>query len=276
MDPMTASALATAAINIGSNIFGNRSKKRAAQQQYQYQLGLQHDAQNFAKWQMANAHQMEVQDLQNAGLNPVLSANNGATAGVTEGSASMANPETPNMMEAINSALNWEQNKAQIKNLEANTHKQESETAKTSTEKEILDIQKEYVKPSTEALINLQNAQSAREKAQKLLTFEQTVLTQAQAFKQKLENDMLHMDKAKRQAFYKQEVELYKAELKRDLTSAGFDSNTTYQAIDRAFATVGKVFSGSVNHSYGKHSSTSNVNVHNTDYNPTRATKIGF
>ena len=67
----------------------------SAKQQLKNQLRLQHDAQDFAKWQMQNAHQLEVQDLQNAGLNPILSANAGASAGVTEGTASTGQGSDP-------------------------------------------------------------------------------------------------------------------------------------------------------------------------------------
>lgn len=35
----------------------------------------------FTKWQMSNQHTLEVQDLKNAGLNPILSANSGAGYG---------------------------------------------------------------------------------------------------------------------------------------------------------------------------------------------------
>ena len=38
----------------------------SARKQYEYNKKLQNDAQEFAKWQMGNAHQMEMEDLEKA------------------------------------------------------------------------------------------------------------------------------------------------------------------------------------------------------------------
>lgn len=91
--------------NFLNDITGTSS---SARQQKKAQLELQHDAQNFAKWQMGNAHQMEVQDLQNAGLNPVLSSDgNGASAGVSAGNASTGTGTDPiNMIMGIIQTMN--------------------------------------------------------------------------------------------------------------------------------------------------------------------------
>lgn len=67
---------------IGGAINAASGQYQSARQQYRYNQALQQNAQDFAKWQMANSHQMEVADLEAAGLNPVLSANSGASAGV--------------------------------------------------------------------------------------------------------------------------------------------------------------------------------------------------
>lgn len=119
----------------------------SAKQQYKQQLALQHDAQDFSKWQMANAHQMEVQDLQKAGLNPILSANAGASAGVTEGGTTGGTPSADPiaMAGAIVSMINSTKKtkadiknetnltNAQVKNLGATTKNIDANTTKTTT-----------------------------------------------------------------------------------------------------------------------------------------------
>lgn len=90
---------------IGNALNNITGASGSARQQFNNNMELQHDAQNFAKWQMANAHQMEVQDLQNAGLNPVLSANGGASAGVSANSTGSGTP-SGNPIEMIGSIFN--------------------------------------------------------------------------------------------------------------------------------------------------------------------------
>lgn len=136
--------------NILNDVLGVTS---ANKQQAGYNMKLQKDAQAYSTWQMQNAHQMETQDLINAGINPVLSANGGASAGVSAGStgAGGGGAGDPISMIAtlINTANNSAKTDADIKNSTARTQAEINKLLKDAgyTQKQIEYYNKHGVFP---------------------------------------------------------------------------------------------------------------------------------
>lgn len=116
----------------------------ANKQQASSNMAMQKDAQAYSTWQMQNAHQMETQDLINAGINPILSANGGASAGVSAGSTGAGGGSIdPISMIAtlINTANNSAKTDADIKN---STNKTEAEVNKLLKDAGYTEKQIEY------------------------------------------------------------------------------------------------------------------------------------
>ena len=222
---------------IGNAINDITGVTSSAKAQKNNQLELQHDAQNFAKWQMNNAHQAEVNDLQKAGLNPVLSAGgSGASAGVTEGSASVGTGMDPfSMINSIVGAMNSakqtdamvEKTDAEIKNLDANT-------GKTKTEREILEIQKQFEPIYKKSLIELNNADSNLKRQQALHEIENTAIAG-------FEKLNAGMDTRKRTFNLDKEIEVYTAELQAQLLSLGYENSTVGKVINNVVGNLSKL-----------------------------------
>lgn len=89
----------------------------------------------FQQYMASNAHQLQVQDMRAAGLNPILSATGGSGAKASGGSnVGVQNP----VKDAINSALTAKLNKEQIKQINATTTATSAQAEKTKAETEIV------------------------------------------------------------------------------------------------------------------------------------------
>lgn len=116
---MNWAAIAYMAQQLGSYTMGLWSNKEAARRneiysenQYYYQTQLQQNAQNWMEYMSNTAHQREMTDLRAAGLNPLLTANNGAsTPSSSAGSVGLqdASAEVAERNNKITAALQFQQ-----------------------------------------------------------------------------------------------------------------------------------------------------------------------
>lgn len=214
---------------IGSWLNDISGQSSSAKKQYQNELKLQKDAQNFnanqaqieRDWQtqMSNtAHQRAVSDLQSAGLNPVLSANNGAdaSAGATAssgiGSASAGNSPTDmltNIVGMLNSSKQTDaivdKTKSEIENIDADT----------ANKKQEYELQPAEV----QSIIELNKAQSAKARAEKAKIVAEKMAVE-------FNNKMREMDVDKRTQQWDKELDVYKHQMTVALIEAGVDDST--------------------------------------------------
>lgn len=118
---------------IGSltNLFGGGSAKRAAQEQFNNQMALQQQAQQWAEYMYRNRYQMQREDLEAAGINPLFGMGSAPSTALGAGSAGM--PEyvqekqnkQQNILQGIQLGQEYSAKKAQIKNLEQQTKTEE-------------------------------------------------------------------------------------------------------------------------------------------------------
>lgn len=171
-------AIASAAGSLLGGYMDRQEARHSAKQQYVYNSWLQGQNEAFQKEMAQNAHQYEIQDLEKAGLNPILSAQ-GSSAGSIAGSSAPQGTSAGNTgnyfgdkMEQIariaqtksGEELNESQAKladstanktdieagllpkktqAEIKNLDKSSAKMEAEARKNKAEISLIDTQKD-------------------------------------------------------------------------------------------------------------------------------------
>lgn len=135
-------------------LFGRSSAKKAAQQQYENQLNLMNQQHALQVHDYQHRHQWEVQDLESAGLNPILSVNSGAgVPAVSAGSAAMAQPQQFDFGKAIEQLVNSAKS-----NQEAKLLKYNAETDRIKADADMLRAKQEEAK--TQSSIELNQSQS--------------------------------------------------------------------------------------------------------------------
>lgn len=195
MDPVTmglvAGGIGATAGLAGNFVQASSSKKLMAKQFY------------YNKKMMQNAHQWTVQDLKAAGLNPVLSATQGANAG-----SGVGLPQAPdyasNMTDAVNSAMQTYMDNKRINNetqvSESTSDLNEANANKARKEAGVIDAKTNQEIKESESRIVKNKAQTNEIKSTIELNKEKTFLTVEQAYKigwekEKLARELQLLDK---------------------------------------------------------------------------------
>jgi hypothetical protein len=119
--PFLGSIISAGASLIGG-VLSNKSNKREAE-----------TSRDFTREQLQNQHQWQVEDLRKAGLNPILSAGGGGAGVGGSAQATVQNPTT----DAVTNALSSLRLEEEINNLKADTTKKTNEAQKASADRDL-------------------------------------------------------------------------------------------------------------------------------------------
>lgn len=135
------------------SVIGGERANLASAQQAANQMDFQRAMSN-------TAHQREVTDLRNAGLNPILSATRGGASTPAGAMAQQSDTITP----AINTGLQARRNAAEVKNMETQNENIIASTAKMQSEKHFIH-QQQLTSQAQEELINEQKGKTTADTA---------------------------------------------------------------------------------------------------------------
>lgn len=129
MDPLITASLISGAGGALTSYMGAKSSATSAKKQMAFQMMQQMMQQSWEKQKMQHAHQWEMQDLKNAGLNPALTAmgGSGASGGsIGMGSGAMADTSgytasANAILESVKNSINSAQTEKRIENENAMT-----------------------------------------------------------------------------------------------------------------------------------------------------------